>query len=291
MTEQMQSQLIELCKDETMSFKDIARILDRSECNVQRWASRLGIKKKRKKSRFDYINKDFLILHYLELKKSMKTIAEENGCKPKSIEDRLIKFDIPRRPRWCNRSRKEKINPIFKKHLDEQTYINNLKPIKFLGKNKGEFQCKCGTIKIFDIYRIVYGYTKSCGCFYHRKKHDNPIWRGYKEIGYKYFNTCKNGAAKRNFLFEITIEYIWDLYIKQDKKCALSGVSLTFAMHGKDGINNTASLDRIDSSKGYIEGNVQWIHKELQWLKWDKSNEETINWCNLITDHQRAKAS
>lgn len=29
----------------------------------------------------------------------------------------------------------------------------------------------------------------------------------------------------------------------------------------------TASLDRIQNDKGYIEGNVQWVHKDINRMK------------------------
>ena len=46
--------------------------------------------------------------------------------------------------------------------------------------------------------------------------------------------------------------------------------------------NITASLDRIDSSKGYIEGNVQWVHKRVNLMKGNMSTENFIEWCNLV---------
>ena len=33
--------------------------------------------------------------------------------------------------------------------------------------------------------------------------------------------------------------------------------------------SKTASLDRIDSSKGYTEDNIQWVHKDVNQMKMD----------------------
>ncbi len=51
----------------------------------------------------------------------------------------------------------------------------------------------------------------------------------------------------------------------------------------------TASLDRINSNFGYIEGNVQWIHKLLNNTKNKMHNEDFINWCIKIADFCRGK--
>ncbi|MCB1713213.1 MAG: hypothetical protein KDH96_12300, partial [Candidatus Riesia sp.] len=74
-----------------------------------------------------------------------------------------------------------------------------------------------------------------------------------------------------------------NLYINQEKKCALTGVSINLENKGK---NNTASLDRIDSSKGYTLDNIQWIHKIVQKIKWDLSELELIKWCQKIVSHK-----
>jgi len=47
---------------------------------------------------------------------------------------------------------------------------------------------------------------------------------------------------------------------------------------------NTASLDRIDSSKGYIEGNVQWVHKMVNMSKQQYTQEEFINMCIAVAN-------
>jgi hypothetical protein len=89
--------------------------------------------------------------------------------------------------------------------------------------------------------------------------------------------------------FEITIEYAWNLFLKQNRKCALSGKPLL--MWGKiDGkYTGTASLDRIDSSKGYVSNNVQWIDKKLQSVKTKLSDAEFIQICQDITAYQIEK--
>lgn len=41
----------------------------------------------------------------------------------------------------------------------------------------------------------------------------------------------------------------------------------------------------IDSTKVYTIDNVQWVHKNINIMKWDISQEEFINWCGLIYNY------
>lgn len=64
--------------------------------------------------------------------------------------------------------------------------------------------------------------------------------------------------------------YLWKLFLKQNGKCALSGLGISFGgLIGEKRSSTTASLDRINSTKGYIKGNVQWVHKHINKMKWD----------------------
>lgn len=116
-----------------------------------------------------------------------------------------------------------------------------------------------------------------------RYSHTNSgRWCGYGEISGKIFTSIKHSAKKRNIEFNITIEYIWELFQKQNSKCALTHLPLAFGQYRKS--ETTASLDRIDSNQGYIVGNLQWVHKTVNIMKSDMSTEEFLTWCALITE-------
>lgn len=116
---------------------------------------------------------------------------------------------------------------------------------------------------------------------------NNPMWKGYDNISNKYWSNIKNNAKIRNLEFNISIEYVNELLIQQNFKCKLSGVEITPPNLSKNSdLRGTASLDRIDSTKGYIINNIQWIHKDLQDMKMDKTDQEFIQWCNIITNFQ-----
>ena len=70
--------------------------------------------------------------------------------------------------------------------------------------------------------------------------------------------------------------------------CALSGRPITYKTKARER-GPTASLDRIDSSKGYVKGNVQWIHKDINRMKLNMCEETFVEWCCDICGFQRAK--
>lgn len=114
---------------------------------------------------------------------------------------------------------------------------------------------------------------------YKKVKSSGWSWKGCGEISGSYWCNLKNGAKKRNLELSTTIEYAWNLYLQQGGVCALSGLPITFKA------NKTASLDRIDSSIGYIEGNVQWSHKHINNMKLNLDQNYFIHLCKLIADN------
>ena len=81
-------------------------------------------------------------------------------------------------------------------------------------------------------------------------------------------------AAKRGLLFEVTPEYLWQVWGEQAGRCAYTGLPLT---HGAD-----ASLDRRDNAFGYVVGNVQWVHRDINRMKSDLSEVYFISLCRLV---------
>lgn len=98
----------------------------------------------------------------------------------------------------------------------------------------------------------------------------------------------RQDAKKRNIEFSVSNEYLLCLYFEQCGRCNFSGINIDFSVRGKR-YERTASIDRIDSSKGYIEGNVHWVHKVVNMMKQKLSSEEFIDWCHRISLYKAAK--
>lgn len=147
-------------------------------------------------------------------------------------------------------------------------------------------RCKCGKEKIFRRSNLRFGHSKSCGCFKRKKGKDNPCWVGHGEISGRMWGSIKNKAEVRDLKFNITIEQVWERFQKQKGKCALSGLPLTLESHKECYAEKTASLDRIDNTKGYEKSNIQWLHKDVNWMKGKFKTERFVELCSLISNHK-----
>jgi len=171
-------------------------------------------------------------------------------------------------------------------------HFGMLTPIKRDGSDKyghAKYICLCNCGNSCNIIgnSLETGNTQSCGCSSRKMGKLHQLWTGYEEIPMHYFSRIKKGAIDRGFDFDISIEDIWDLFIKQNRRCKLSGVLLMFSPTNKTKKLQTASLDRIDSNIGYNMENIQWIHKHLNTMKWHLFNDDFINWCHAVSDFNR----
>lgn len=149
------------------------------------------------------------------------------------------------------------------------------------GKQNWKCLCKCGNVITAPTSHLKRGDYISCGCL---KKHF--AWKGYGDLSGQYWGNLRRNARTRDLEFNISKKDAWDLFLKQDRKCIYTGLILTFAHNLKSfSENQTASLDRIDSSKGYIKGNIQWVHKVIQQMKWLYTSQDFISWCHLVSKY------
>lgn len=147
--------------------------------------------------------------------------------------------------------------------------------------------CDCSE-KIYVISGdILSGKAKDCGCSNKFRGKENKLYQGYEDISLTFWKRMQLNAKSRNVDFLISMEYAWQLFLDQEKKCALSGIPLVILRSKGNG--STASIDRIDSNVGYITGNVQWVHKSVNKIKSDFIQERFIELCCLICDFTRKK--
>jgi hypothetical protein len=91
-------------------------------------------------------------------------------------------------------------------------------------------------------------------------------------------------ARRRNKEFNLTRDYIIKLWENQEGRCAYLGIELTLPNPKGHKVDPRylASMDRIDSNLGYIQGNVQFVSSCINQMKSTLSHEETLEFLDLI---------
>ena len=87
---------------------------------------------------------------------------------------------------------------------------------------------------------------------------------------------AKTNARTKKLEFNLDISDI-----KVPEFCPYLGIKIT-NIQGKRYIPTNASIDRIDSTKGYIKGNVQIISRQANSMKNCASKEELLTFANNI---------
>ncbi len=189
----------------------------------------------------------------------------------------------------------------YKKAVEEDTL-----PSSYRSRKLTEFICDgCGeeAIKTSSEYKRNIDYGKpnyccgSCAAHYNKKgKTRIPSQKQLEQLRkiqgnrrdeytpFRYTFRC----VKRRFEKEMNIdlEYLKWLWEEQKGICPYSGLKLVLPEdnYTKDqDITTRASLDRIDSSKGYIKGNVQWVSTPINYMKSTMSDSQTKHFLKQIS--------
>ena len=83
-------------------------------------------------------------------------------------------------------------------------------------------------------------------------------------------------AKSRDIEWAVTEDDLWDTWMRQRGVCPLSGLQLVI---DKDWKKMTASVDRMDSSQGYVIGNVWFIHKHINMMKYKFGLDYFVDLC------------
>ena len=172
-----------------------------------------------------------------------------------------------------------------------------------------EKKCKhCGVVKPLDLF------VKNKGCkdertnkckdceagwkqqYYSRnKQHITDRNRSYRDNNPKWYSRSLEqrlryviqlgvSRAKKNIEWNLSLAFLTKLWEKQEGICVYSGVPLSY----EDNHPHTVSLDRIDSSKGYTEDNVQFVCTIVNYVKQRFDESVFFDFCKSVTQHSNS---
>ena len=206
---------------------------------------------------------------------------------PNCGKERICKPDKLRDPSWNGLCHRCLGAELLKEQFPVGTLIGEwvVEGYTFNHCNQLLVKCSCGMTSEISAATAKSPRSKRCtSCSYKKISED----KSYGRVHQTYYEQLKKAATRRNIFFMISMENMWNQYQKQDGKCALTGLSLTLtnSNHLRD---QTASLDRIDSSKGYITSNIQWVHKDANKMKMDLQEKDFFRIIKQIYEHKDLK--
>lgn len=134
--------------------------------------------------------------------------------------------------------------------------------------------CDCGKEYVTYTELLRNGDCSSCGCQkigFHRNSTTTTTLS-------RYLKHLKYDAKKRNKQFNLNKEQLENLLIKQNNKCALSGIPISFN-------DSSASLDRKNNDLDYFIENVQWVHRKVNYMKNTLEEKDFIRLCSLVSSY------
>ena len=152
-------------------------------------------------------------------------------------------------------------------------------------QSKGGYKHRCKTCE--KVWRQEY-YEKNFD-------HINALSKKYRDDNGHWYNKSiehrlryviqlgKERARVKNIEWNLSLEFLLSLWTTQDSKCAYSGVPLTFETNHP----HTISLDRLDSSKGYTEDNVQFVCTIVNYIKQRFDEDVFFDYCSLVAQHRK----
>jgi len=135
---------------------------------------------------------------------------------------------------------------------------------------------------------MYYAHCKVChGKNTKNSKFSSHWWRErYCEEDLKLFARLRNLVTcaklrKQEQEDEVTWETIYSLWLNQNGLCKYSGVPLSLEANHP----HKVSIDRIDSSQGYVKDNLQLVSASVNRMKQEFTEEFFLQMCKSITDN------
>lgn len=175
----------------------------------------------------------------------------------------------------CDQCGKEHLKPLSEYKRNKELGRHN-----FCSRScAGKFNCCYRTKKMIEYSHSEKNKQQLLKCNINKNLYDLEP----KRIFSYFLRNCR----KRFKECTITLDDLQEQWNKQKGICPYSGISLiipTYKKNHKDPIY-AASVDRIDNSKGYVPGNIQFVSTCINYMKNTMSDEDTKFVCKRIAEH------
>ena len=128
------------------------------------------------------------------------------------------------------------------------------------------------------------------------KEYDGHKWtketcpRRWKLDEFSPFRGYLRKAKARDKEFNLTLEHLKDIWDSQGGKCPFTGFDLelrTYDGHRDNQLNiKSASLDRIDNSLGYEDGNVRFVSVMFNYARNNFSDEDVLDFAQAVVKNK-----
>lgn len=97
-------------------------------------------------------------------------------------------------------------------------------------------------------------------------------------------------CGQKNIPFDLNLEYLENLYEKQQGRCSISNKAMTFGRSvGRQ--KTAAGVDRIIPKKGYTKENIRFVCDGVNMMRNDMNDKELECWCIDIIEGFRGNAN
>lgn len=241
---------------------------------------------------------DWTVVTAPQQKNGKNYITLECACgKQQEFQERYVnRSTFSQSCRACSQKRR--------RDRDGRTYnigdiLMNLEILKIHSGKTISYEVKC--TKCGNIYHTGHstlnkkangkGLASCHNCFDTKDKTRKRFRMMTKHISLSKYKVIERQADLRGIEFNVDQN---DLEAVFTGKCALSNIDIvigTMSVTDDKQELGTASLDRIDSNKGYIKGNIQWLHKTVNCMKNNLPENVFLNFCNKINTHANQQPS
>ena len=264
------------------SMADIAAEIGCSYYKISTLLSQYGIPPRsgNRPKKTGVLTEEILRKEYVENKRSTTDIGAQFGVGPNTVAYRLRQFGMRVRS-----NSEVRISDIEGQKFGKFTAVKQAGHTK-AGAVIWECVCECGNVRNVVQVSLTNGRRTKCKeCLYREK-----VTRD--EIPACYWSQIIKSAESRNIDFNLNRKEMFDLFEKQKRKCAISGLAIGFAEsaieHGHG--FTTASVDRIDNDESYVLANVQWVHKSINKMRGRLTVGDFIELCQAVAQTQTQKA-